>query len=135
MRYLRQFMVIVLITFIGEVLHVLLPFPIPASIYGLVIMLVLLETKLLDLEDIKETGLFLVEIMPILFIPPGVGLMVSAGALKEMLLPALVIIVVVTFVVMAAAGHASQFVIRRAKKKDQKGSEDRLSLPEEDNHE
>ena len=39
MRLLNQFAVIVIITFLGELCKQVLPFPVPASIYGLVIML------------------------------------------------------------------------------------------------
>lgn len=110
-------MVIILISFAGEILHAFLPLPVPASIYGMILMLLLLQTGILPLEDIKETGLFLVEIMPVLFIPAGVGLMDSFGELREILLPVTVIIAAVTFIVMAVAGHTAQFIIRRRKKK------------------
>ena len=34
MKYLRQFMIILLFSFLGELLKYVLPFPVPASIYG-----------------------------------------------------------------------------------------------------
>ena len=80
MKYLRQFMIIMIISFVGEVLKYLIPLPVPASIYGLVIMLVLLQTNLLPLESIKEAGLFLVEIMPVMFIPAAVGFKTDSGS-------------------------------------------------------
>ena len=39
MKYLRQFCIILLISALGEGLHILLPLPVPASVYGLVLML------------------------------------------------------------------------------------------------
>ena len=77
MKILRQFGLILAITFAGEVLKALLPLPIPASIYGMVIMLVGLVSGLLRLEDVQDVGDFLIEIMPILFVPAAVGLMDS----------------------------------------------------------
>ena len=117
MKYLRQFAIIIGISLIGEVLKYVIPLPIPASIYGLVIMLVLLGTKVLSLERVKDVGLFLVEIMPVMFIPAAVGLMTSWKALQPILLPFSVITVVVTVIVMVCAGHAAQYIIRRDKKK------------------
>ena len=64
MKYVRQFVIIMLFTFLGEVLKALLPFPVPASIYGLLALLIALETKLLPLASVRDVGEFFVEIMP-----------------------------------------------------------------------
>ena len=69
MKYIRQFVIILFISFIGEALKYVLPLPIPASIYGLVLMFVLLETKVLKVEAVQDAGQFLIEIMPMMFIP------------------------------------------------------------------
>ena len=79
MKYIRQFLIILAISFIGELLKYVLPLPIPASIYGMAILFVCLMTGWIKLEAVKETGKFLIEIMPLMFIPAGVGLMVSWG--------------------------------------------------------
>lgn len=120
MKYLKQFGIIMTVTFLGEVLKEVIPLAIPANIYGLVLMLLALMTKIVKLEDVKETGKFLVEIMPIMFIPAGVGLMVSWGALKEILVPVTVITLVTTVVVMAVTGRVTQFVINCDKKRKDK---------------
>ena len=69
MKYVRQFVIIMVFTFLGEVLKALLPFPVPASIYGLLALLLALETKLLPLASVRDVGEFFVEIMPLTFIP------------------------------------------------------------------
>ena len=79
MKYLRQFLLILLITLIGELLKYLLPLPIPASIYGMAILFAGLMSGVIPLDAVKEAGRFLIEIMPVMFIPAGVGLMVSWG--------------------------------------------------------
>lgn len=61
-------------TLAGELLSALVPLPIPAGVYGLVLMLVLLLTGALKLEQVEQTALYLVEIMPVMFIPAAVGL-------------------------------------------------------------
>ena len=81
-------------------------------------MLVMLVTKVVKLESVDETGTFLVEIMPVMFIPAGVGLMTSFGQLRDMLVPLLVITVAVTFLVIAVTGKVTDFVISRLQKKD-----------------
>ena len=101
MKYIRQFLIILAISFIGELLKYVLPLPIPASIYGMAILFVCLMTGWIKLEAVKETGKFLIEIMPLMFIPAGVGLMVSWGTLKPVLIPVCVITVVTIITVMA----------------------------------
>ena len=121
MKYLRQFLLILLITLIGELLKYLLPLPIPASIYGMAILFAGLMSGVIPLDAVKEAGRFLIEIMPVMFIPAGVGLMVSWGVLKSLLLPVSIITVAALITVMAATGRVSQFVIRRQKRKENQG--------------
>ena len=118
MKYLKQFLIILAISFIGEILKYIVPLPIPASIYGMVIMFICLQTKILKLDDVKSVVKFLIEIMPVMFIPAGVGLMSSWGTLKPVLVPVSVITVVVIITVMLASGWVSQLIIRRDKKKE-----------------
>ncbi|MBD5087906.1 MAG: CidA/LrgA family protein [Clostridiales bacterium] len=115
MKYLKQFFIILIISFIGEVLNIILPLPIPASIYGMVLLFLLLFAGILKLEDIKDAGKFLIEIMPIMFIPAGVGLMSSWGVLKPVLVPVSVITIVSLVMVMAFGGRVTQFVIKHSK--------------------
>ena len=116
MKYLHQFMVIIGITFVGELLKYMLPLPIPASIYGMVIMFIGLMTGAIKLDAVKDVGKFLIEIMPIMFIPAGVGLMSSWSVLKPLLLPVSIITVVTIVTVMGAAGRSSQWIIRMDRK-------------------
>lgn len=104
------------VSFVGEILHAVLPLPIPASIYGLVLMLALLMTGALKLDAVEDAGKFMIEIMPVMFIPAGVGLMESWGELKAVLVPVLVITLVSTIVVMIVSGRVTQAVIRLEKK-------------------
>ena len=115
MKYLKQFLLILAISFLGELLKYILPFPIPASIYGMVILFIGLESGLIKLASVEETAKYLIEIMPLMFIPAGVGLIVSWDVLKPVLLPFAVITVITTVAVMAMAGRVTQWVIRREK--------------------
>ena len=88
-------------------------FSISCCIYGLILMFVLLLTKVIKVEHVKETGEFLIEIMPLMFIPAGVGLITSWSQLQSFLVPLLVITVVSTFVVMIVTGKVTDFLISR----------------------
>lgn len=116
MKYLKQFGIILLISLMGEALRMLLPLPIPASVYGLVLMLIALMTGIIKIHQIKEVSAFLIEIMPVMFIPAGAGLVESWSALKPICVQVVVIMFVSTIVVMVISGRVTQFVIRRNRK-------------------
>ncbi|MEI2394750.1 MULTISPECIES: CidA/LrgA family protein [Paenibacillus] len=117
MKYTRQLFNIFAVTFIGEVLRYILPFPIPASIYGLVLMLILLKVKIIPVEQVKEAGFFLIEIMPLMFIPATVGLLISWPALKSIFIPVIIITIFSTIIVMIVTGKTTQFMIRMEKRR------------------
>lgn len=110
MKYIFQFCRILLVCLLGEILSKVLPLPIPASVYGLVLMLAALKLGILRLEQVKETGTFLIGILPLLFVPAAVGVMDLWMELKAMLLPCLIAIVPVTLLVMGISGRITQRV-------------------------
>lgn len=118
MKYVRQFLLILLITFLGEVLKYLLPLPIPASIYGLLLLLAALLTGVIRLEAVRDTAKFLIEIMPLMFIPAAVGLLDSWGAFSSIAVPVIVTTVVSTVLVMGISGIVTQGIIRMDRRKE-----------------
>lgn len=119
MKYIKQFAIIMIVSFIGECVRELLPFKIPASVYGLVIMLLALMTGIIKLEVVKDTAEFLVQTMPVMFIPPTVSLLAAWPLFKPIFVPFCIISVVSTFVVMIVTGHVSQIFIRHKQKRKQ----------------
>lgn len=117
MKYIKQFAIILLFTFIGEFLHTFLPLPIPASIYGLTLLFLALKFKLIAFDSVKDTGFSLIEIMPLMYIPAAVGLLESKDILAPVWVPYLVITLVSTVLVMAVAGLVTQQVRKRSVKR------------------
>lgn len=115
MKYLKQFALLLGICFIAELLHYLLPLPIPSSIYGIVLLFFLLYFHIIPVVQIKETSSFLIEIMPAMFIPAAVGLINVWDLMKDKLFAYLFVIVVSTILVMAISGLVTQGLIRRKK--------------------
>lgn len=115
MRFLKQFGIILGVTCIGEACKHLIPLPVPASIYGLVLLFALLAFKIVRLEQVKEAGVFLIEIMPLMFIPAAAGLVDSWGQIRGILLPLCVIVPFTTCFVMFAAGKATDYMIEKKK--------------------
>ena len=122
MKWIRQFMILLAVTLSGEILRALIPFAIPAGIYGLVILFLFLCFGVIKLDQVEGAADFLIEIMPLCFIPAGVGLMTRWAQLQSLLLPVLISLFVVTILVMAATGFATQYLVRRKEKRE--GRED-----------
>ena len=108
---LRQFLIIALVSLAGEALRALIPLPVPGSVYGLVLMLGLLCAGVLKVEQVKGASSFLIEIMPVMFIPPAVGLLDSWDALKPVFWPFAVIVFSTTVFVMVVTGRVTQRII------------------------
>ena len=117
MKYVRQLLIILFVSFFGELLKYIIPLSIPASIYGMVLLFLALELKILKVSDIKETSNF--QIMPLMFVPAGVGLLDSWGALQPIWIQVVVITLISTVIVMGVSGSITQFVIRKGKKKEE----------------
>lgn len=115
MNLLLQFLIILSVSFAGEVFHVLIPLPIPASIYGLLIMLVLLCTGLVKIHQVHKVSMFLLEIMSIMFVPPAVGLIARWADIRQMLMPVILSATVGTILTMATVGLVTQIIIRKRK--------------------
>ena len=117
MKHLFRLSIILFISLIGEILHAIIPLPVPAGIYGMILMFVSLCTGIVRLESVHTVGMFLIEIMPVMFIPAAVGLLDSWDALKSMLLPCCIALVPVTLIVMAVSGRTTQALVRAQNQK------------------
>lgn len=113
MKFLKQFCIIILFSFLGELCRFLIPYPIPASIYGMALMFLALSTKLLKLDQVHDAGSFLTSCLPVLFVSPAVSLMDCWSQLKGQLPAILLIIFIATFLTFVTAGVVTQWLIRR----------------------
>lgn len=104
MKYIRQFCIIILYSFFGDVLHALLPIPIPASIYGMALILIAFATNRLQVESVKATGDFLVSAMPLLFVPPTVGLLACWDLIRDEIWKILLLVVATTVLTFGVSG-------------------------------
>lgn len=118
MKYFRQILLIMFFTCLGELLHAWIPVPIPASIYGMVLLFLALSTKIVKVEAIADAGSFLVSILPILFVAPLVSLLDYWSAIKDALVPIFFIILASTLLVFGLSGRVTQWLMERKGGKD-----------------
>lgn len=115
MKYLQQALIIAAITFAAETVKYCVPLPIPASIYGLILLFTLLKSGLLKLSQIEDVGGLLLELMPLLLVPASVSFLTALDTIQNLLLPVLIMGFLGTLVVMVTTGRISQWMIRRGK--------------------
>lgn len=115
MKYIKQSFLILLFSFIGEVLRYYIPVPVPAGVYGLIILFLLLITGVVKLDSVKDTASFLVSVMSVMFIPSAVGILTLGEEAGKLIVPLLVACTVLTFVVMGVAGKVTDALIGRKK--------------------
>ena len=117
MKHVRQFCMILLFSFIGEFFRMVIPLPIPSSVYGLVLLLAALLTGVIKLDQVEGAADFLIEIMPVMFIPAAVGLLNAWDVLRPVVVPVIVVTVITTVLVMGVTGQVTQRVIRWERKR------------------
>ena len=116
MKYLYQFAIIISFTFLGETLNRLIPLPIPAAVYGLVLLFLALQLRIVKLEHIKTAGDWMIGIMGILFVAPTVNILGCWDKIAPYLLPITVIVLTSTVVVFAVAGLVTKLLTRKEEK-------------------
>lgn len=115
MKYIGQFAILLMFSFLGEALHRLLPLPIPASVYGILLLFASLCTGIVRLRDIEDTGNFLLEIMPICFVAPAVNIMDVWEEMLPYVIPLSILTGASTVVVFFVAGRITQWLERKRK--------------------
>lgn len=118
MKYLSQFLIIMGFTVLGEALQRLIPLPIPASVYGLVLLFAALCLKVVKVEQVKQVGGFLTSILPLLFVAPAVGVVEHWSLIRPQLLPIALLLVASTCLTFGISGGLTQWLSRRGGKKD-----------------
>ena len=93
----------------GEALQRLIPVPVPASVYGIVLLLCALCLGIVKPEQVRQTGAFLRSILPVLFVPPLVGILESWTQVREDIWLILLLTVASTVLIFGLSGGLAQW--------------------------
>lgn len=113
MNILKQWILILFVYFLGEVVSKSLSLPIPGNIMGMIFLFIFLVTGIIKLEKIEDAAKSILGNLAFLFIPAGVGLMNYFGIISNYVAQILFIVVITTFIVMSCTGLAVQLVSRK----------------------
>ncbi len=112
MKYVKQAFIIFFISFLGELLNAYIPLPVPAGVYGLLLLLGALCAGVVKLPDVENFGALMIEMMPLMFVPGAAGVIVYYKEVLEMLVPFLAAVIISTVAVLGATGLVTQYMIR-----------------------
>lgn len=113
MKYIKQLFIILAFSLAGECLARWIPLPVPAAIYGFVLLFLALCTGLLKEKHIDTTADFLIALMPVFFVSPAVNLLASFDLIAQNLVPIVTILVVSTFCVFAVSGLVTKWLRKK----------------------
>lgn len=113
----KQFLIILVINFVGVIIQNIFNLPLPGTILGMLILFVLLWTKVLKVESIEKVCDFLILNMIIFFLPPAVELLEYMALLKTGFLKIIILLVATTVITMIVTGKTVDFCIKRMEKK------------------
>ena len=115
MKYLQQFCWILGFSLLGEALHALIPFPIPAAIWGMAALFLALACRLIRVEQLRETGTFLTTILSVMFVAPAVALLDCWKEISPYLGQIAAVILISLLLTFGVSGLVTQAILERRK--------------------
>lgn len=122
MPVIVQIFVIFAVCTLGVGLAALMPIAFPASVMSMLLLLVLMVTKVMKPKTIQQTGNFLLDNMPMFFIPVCVSVIEYWDVVANSIWSIVLISFLTTPLVFFVTGHVAQLairIIRRRKEKKQ----------------
>ena len=108
-----EFAIILAITYISSIISKYTPIPIPGPVIGILLLFILLNFKILKVENIKNATNLMLTNLAFLFLPPGVGLLKSINILANNWHKLFFVVVVTTIITLVVTGWSIQFIIKR----------------------
>lgn len=118
MESLNGFFIICSTLMLGNFITYLTKAPIPGSIFGMVILLILLLSKVIKLETVDKPANYLISIMMLLFIPGGVNLMNVYNKFNGIIPQILIILIITTILTICVTAVTADYIIIKRKKRD-----------------
>lgn len=117
MNIIKQFGIILGISYLGEIISQVSNLPIPGAVIGMFVLFGLLVTKKIKLESIEFFSELLLINLAFFFIPPGVGILSTLDQLSGNWVKLIFVVVTTTVITMLVTGWTVDYVIKKRKGK------------------
>ena len=115
---IRELLIIIGITYLGNFLSQFSPIPFPGAVIGLIILFFLLLKKIVVISDIEKTTNVLLGNLSFIFLPPGVALINAIDEISHVWIKLLFLMIITTIITLLATGFTVQYIIRKQIKKE-----------------
>lgn len=113
MKILKEFFIIIICLFIGTFLTLKIDFPVPATVYGMVVMFIMLNIGLVKVDTVDTASNFLRENLSFFLIPPSVAIINVFDLIKDDIAKIIIIIAISTILTLSVTSSVIKFVQRR----------------------
>lgn len=110
---IQEFLIIFMINYAGNIISHFTSIPIPGTIIGMLILLILLYFNILKLKSIRRVTDFLVLNMPIFFLPSVIDLLDSLYLLQGLMIKVIFIVIGTTIITMIVTAKTVDFMIKK----------------------
>ncbi len=114
MEMYRGLAIILGFLFAGQAISKLTHIPVPGSVLGMILLTLALMVGVVKLEQVEEVGTFLIKNMSVMFIPPGVGVILYWSLVKKEFLPISVALVLSFALTMVLTAKVVELVRRKS---------------------
>ncbi len=112
MKMMFQLGILFLVCLAGHAVSVLLPFPVPGTVIGMIFLFLLLLFKWVKAEQMKPISDFLLKNMAFFFVPAGVNILANLDLVKDKVFALAAVIVLTTVLTFGATALTVQSVIK-----------------------
>lgn len=118
MKLLRQLAIILLIAYVGELVHTVFNLPIPGNVLGMLLLFIGLSTGIVKIKMIDTISNFLLEHLSFFFVPAGVGILACFPLLKDNWISFILVCILTTILIIVITGWTIQLYIKRSDQND-----------------
>lgn len=107
-----QGVIIGAIMLISKIIESILPFKMPSSVIGLILLFLALTLKIVKLEQVETVGSTLVNNIGLFFVPAGISVINSFDLLKANFLLVIGLIFISTVFLLVGTGWSTQILMK-----------------------
>ena len=120
MSILIQLVIVFAICLVSEMISAVLPFTLPASVIGIILLLLLLACKIIKPNKLKDVSNFLLDNMALFFIPVVSSMIQYKDVLFANFWAIILICLLTTPLVFFVTGHVVQLTVKLMRRKGEK---------------
>jgi holin-like protein len=118
---IKQLGIVFSICLIGQLISSCLPFAVPSSVIGMILLLLLLCLQIIKPHHVEKNSNFLLKNMAFFFIPAGVSILDNYSYVANNILPLLLVCFITTILTFGVTARTVTLVIKiqnKARKKE-----------------